>query len=772
MISTIRNLSSCISPILSSGLAGMDFKKFSRTYPGGYSLNFSKCLSAYNDFKIKNYSNFYLTNKFKITDIFKVDQSPIKTTSIYGPLQVGTDYLTFFDIDARPYALNQRQLDHYNYGITGFSPQPWENTQFTLNFLDNSRCHIYFTKNYINFYLVVDADKQVVFVKEELLSFDNSAINPQDLIYQYYETSKELILFKKIESEHLSIVKTSNRLGTITITQGDTFSSTSTRFKILKNLYIYPNINPNMSQITYDMENSIDSSKSVFDLPNNYLLHNTYSTSEDTDVIILKNQLLQSDINPTTTMIYNSATSGEKYITPPDVLREYTTIGEDIPEECSENLELNYLFNNESYTITSGSNKIISPSSMYPFKHININDTTFINSGAFSNLNPKYADKVYQISEDVNNSQNGQYLLCTWLSGAPMSTNPIWVDRYYYPDLISKEEALVGNSIINYTYDDIIESLIQNNIYLKDSVESKYFFDTISNLVFEPTKEYRYDRIQIDTLPSLSSDFTYCNTYATNLPANYFKTINQSGELTISFNFKGDDSSWTVKSNRNEIDSGITITKNGAYLEFRVEIYDSVYENKEYVNSSEAWMRVISTSPLSLLKDNFITLSISTKTGLGYFYLNHIIVNSFKIPSYQFLTKSLIYGDFYILTNDQKYNLLSNEYTSIYNVFLTTTFTDPSLAFTIPFLNGTIKIDNICLSLPGGFRNSLDCIDLLQYTCGSATHKSNNINIHLKNLQISNTNILNGVKQSIITAIKNYLPTNTNINSITFDNFQ
>jgi hypothetical protein len=374
---------------------------------------------------------------------------------------------------------------------------------------------------------------------------------------------------------------------------------------------------------------------------------------------------------------------------------------------------------------------------MYPFDGININDTKIMESGSFSYLTPEYADKVYQLSDDTKNYNNGQHLLCTWLSGSPTSNEKIWVDRYYYPDLIDKKEALQSKSIFNYTYTDYIESIIENNINIQDSI-------------------------------SVSKIFDYCNTYDELYPNNYFKQINESGQLTLGFNFSGDLENWVVKSDRNAINSGITITKELDTIRLDVNLYN--YTDDVYDDDSDMYNISIPTS-ISTLKDNFVCVSIDTKSGIGYFYLNNTVISTFQLPEYQFLNKQLLYGDFFQLIGDSKLDLLSG-LTIFNNIFITDYFVESDLVFSISILNGSNTVDTINITLPCGMRNSIDDIDLLQTVCGNSAFKSNNINIHVKNLNISNTNVLDGLKEFIKNSIKTSLPASTIINNIEFQNYK
>jgi len=758
-------LSSSVSPQLSSSLGGVIFKQFRRTYPGNYTINFSNCLSSTNDFSVKNYSNFYLTDKYKLSEVLEQPLSEIKSKYIFGPLILGGNLLTFSDIDLSD-STSYQYKKKYDYGSPIFTTIETPETKLTLQILDNNKCHIYYTKNYKKYYLCCDSNIEAVFCKESLLSFDTTTTNPQDLIYWYSDASQSIVLFKTIGSGTYIFRKIGNVLKLTPVIDNDSYTYVSNAFKISKKIHIPFNSIINTSIISYNEDNTINNGKSVFDLSNNLLLHKKYSYNTPTDIIVLKNQLTQNDIFSTS----NTLLTGINVASFSDEFREYTSIGKDINSEKTEDVELNYVIYNKSYTIRSGSNIFTSPSSLYPYDAININDTKFVESGAFSYITPEYADKVYHLSNNVKNYDNGQYLLYTWLSGASNSSEKIWVDRYYYPDLIAKSDALLGKNIFNSTYDNALEQIIKNNSDISNNLEIIKVFDKTSDLAFYPNQQYRYDRISPSSIPQLQSSFTYCNSYSNIYPYNYFKIINDSGEMSLGFDFIGDENDWIIRSGRNDVDSGIYIEKSGNNITMKFQIYDAT--NEFYDGSSNSWIYHEISLPIKSLKSNYLFFSINSKTGVGYFFLNDKIVYNFQIDPYQFTTKQLLYGDIFLHINDIKTNILSDSVSNIQNVFISEYYIESDLAFIIKFINGEIKIDNIELSLPCGMINSSDYIDSIHAICGSSAFKSNYVDIHVKNLNIDNTSILKGLQESIGTLTSDIFPTNTKLNVIEFKNFK
>lgn len=742
-------------------MVGVTIKQFQRTYLGNYKWNFPLCFSKSNDFKNKNYTNFYLTNDYKFSEVFTIDSSKLKAVNISTTIKYGETYLQFKLADSLPYAEVDRYEEHINYGDCFFTNLSGEDCNFTLSIFDNNKCNIFHIYNYKKYYLVADINNELSFAKEKLLTFDLNKTNPQDFKYLLSEDQTSIQLFKSTEVAEFFVTKVSNKLSMNLLLPDNTVTYLSQPpFKLQKNIYTYPNISLNTSFITYNNSNTLDYEKSAFNLKNNFLIHKKYSiTSSSIDIIPLKNQLLQDDVFASGNNMIVSSDNG-LYV---ESMRNYSSISQDIKEETTDELDLNYVFYNKSYDIKSGSNYFTSPSSMYPFTRLNINDSKIIDCGAFSFNTPQYADKVYHISKEPQNSNNGQYLLCTWLSGSPQSTNKVWIDRYYYPDRIEKSEALSGKLQYSSTYEDYIESLILNNSLIKSSVDEKKFFDKLSDFSFTPNENYLYERIDKTNLTSLSSNINICNNYQFDYPTNYFNLINSSNKFTIGFYFNGDDSNWIVKSDVNAIESGVLFEKNENELHIKYQLFDP----------SNGTFKVFEVKkPYKKLKENFVCVSVDAITGIGYFFLNSEIVTEFTLPIYQYVKKQLLYGDLFVFKGVTKTNILVYIDNDIYTPFISDNFTDPELSFTLPILNGKLKIDKLIITLPCGMRNSIDNIEYFQSVCGSSAFKSNNLNVIIKNLNISNENILKGIKDSITTSLESVLPINNTINQVKFDNYK
>lgn len=746
MQTVLSQLSTLNSPTWTSNLNELSFKQFQRTYSGGFVLNFVLPLSGFVDTKSKNYSNFFLTSRKKASDFFEIENTLFETTRLRSYLQFGGTYLGWEE-----YATS--------FKLATFRNSLSSDTYFDLNLFDNQICTITTNINGQTFYLVSDVDNFVFLAEKFELDFESEdVVQPYHFKYMYDENRNYLYLFQEKADGYYSLTKTGNIPTLTLVTLENKTNVINNKFLISKDLITSPNFNLNTSFISYNNDdNNINPLKSATDLQNNFLLHNKISDENKvTDIIILKNQMDLRDKSSSS----NNLLSGEGIYA--DNMRNYTSINDTIPSEQSSDLELNYVFYNKHYEITSGKTRFIAPSSMYPFTSLNINDTKFVDSGAFSFDIPAFSDKVYRM--DRNTTYNDQHYLCTWLSGSPLSDNKIWVDRYYYPDLISKADALTGKAIFNPTYDDLIEELIAANTSLGDSINRTKFFDKISDMVFEPSQIYVYDRISPSQFGDLEvPNNTSCSSTITTTEKNYFKTINQAAKITFSFYFLGDSSSWVIASDRNNINCGITVTKSPNSISFEYVLYDP---------STGGYQTFQTETTFKHFKENFVCFSLDFLNGRGYIYLNNDSVLDIDFPVAQYIQKQLLYGDIFFTMNGMKTNILDLEVVQINTVSIQPEFTPKTVAFTTSIFNGKSKIDDIKISLPCGMMNNFDNIHLLQTICGNDSHRSNRVNIKVKNLNINNSTVITDLSSTIQQNLRRFIPATTVINDIQFINFK
>ena len=735
------SLSSIKSPSLSTTLNNVGLKQFKRTLLGNVSINFSECLNKTVDLGTNNYTNFYLTSNLHLDNLITVQNEPFLASNIKTYLKYGNSYLQFSPANENAYKLADRYKERVNYGECTFSENENDSTKFNFEVLDNNNCRLYFFYNYKKYYLCVSDTNKVSFVLERLIP-TSGTVNPHDFNYMFSETSNSILLFKKTATDDWIVTKSGNTLQLI----NNIVNSISVPFQLSRSIYTTLDTPINTNIVSYTNDNKINLEHQV---KNNVLLHKPVN-SPLASLIVLKNQLDQYD-----TFTYgNSLLSSGTILEYCDGVREYTSLFSDITEEKTDELELNYVTYNKNYIIKPGKTEFIAPSSMYPYLKMNVNDSTFRYSGSFSYLTPEYSDKIF--SKYVEPNLDNQHLLCTWLSGHPNSENSIWVDRYYYPDVITKEDAISFYAPANATYLSDIEQLLQGNISLRDDVEVKKVFDKLSDMVFEPNRVYVYDRISTTVLPSLTSNINYC---FNNL--NYFNMINDEQKFSVGFYFAGSGNDWVIKSASNDQNTKLEFTKVGNIITIEYKLFDS--------SSSTVKNWTVSTT-IKDYKENFVMCSVNGITGKGYFFLNNDIILNFTIPKYQFTYKKLLYSDFYLYENNIVIPLLQGS-TNITLPFVTNDYTDEHLSFIRPILNGKQVIDDIYISLPCGMRNGSDNIEYLQNIGGSAISKSSNFDILIKNTNLTNSSILSGIQDTILNNL-NSIPAVSDINNIKFENYK
>ena len=82
------------------------------------------------------------------------------------------------------------------------------------------------------------------------------------------------------------------------------------------------------------------------------------------------------------------------------------------------------------------------------------------------------------------------------------------------------------------------------------------------------------------------------------------------------------------------------------------------------------------------------------------------------------------------------------------------------------------NIQDITISLPCGMRNLTDTINTVNSIGTNLKHRSNVVDINVKNLNIQDSSITEEVKTMILNNITSSLPETTNINDVKFINYK
>ena len=800
--SSLSSLSSAEATFCPTDL-GLD--QFSRTFNGGFNLNFIQALSGARSFKNLNFTNFYLSDNILLDSVTTFNSSKVKPLTFSTTLnfaQSGSSFLKFKSASLSSFkADNSINISNF-YGYTEITSDKDKASIFEISIIDNFTCRVATYVNNLRYYLVVkdtniDTDiRDVLFVAENQLVL--SAFNLDYNLLKYSTTSyinlfseKNVIANELITSSKFLIQ--SNNTGAVatklsaTNQNLDSFFITNKAIRMDQELNLQVPSPYNASFITYDTDGNIDNSKSDFTLPSNYLL---YSSSNEAiqrfNLYNLKNITnTQDQFTSSNNLLSTSSTSIFS-----QNLRDYTSVLSDIDSENNEVLAINFVYNNFDISISPGTTYFTAPSSMVPFTALNINDSKFANCGAFSFTTPDLADRVYRLDDTTDKAENVTYL-CTWLSGG-VGNPGTWIDRYYYPDLVSKETALAASDVYNVTYEQAVENLIMSNSSLKTSVTDKLFMDKKSDLVFEPQKRYKYRRIsQADFIRK--SPTNYCETVKINNKINnYFSTINKNGGFGLGFSILNDASPFRIFSDRNEVNAGIEIVKETSEIDprkytitFTYKLFDNSTEEGILRDDQGEAIREISLNDridksggashqfdIDMFEKNNIFISFNAILGVCRLYLNSNIIFSFKVNAYQMFTKRLLFGDIFIEKGDVTKEILLNEAEAnsiaITNLYLALAPLEEDEELAVVFSTNMNQIQDISVSLPCGMRNLTDTIKTVNSINTNLKNKSNVVDINVKNLNIKETSITEEVKNLIMTNILNSLPKTTNINNINF----
>lgn len=348
---------------------------------------------------------------------------------------------------------------------------------------------------------------------------------------------------------------------------------------------------------------SINSDRSLFDQNGQYLFHTEYNEF-DINSNQIKFNFFTLDTNRSE---YGFIKRGTNMIAADDTIptfnyRTYNTLDTGVDQESgNDKLSLTYTFYDKDIAIKNGTTTIFTaPPSIYPFEKLNINDSTFIKNGALSGPAPILSDRVYIKRTQTEQYENGRFL-CTWLSASNFEEPGIWVDRYYYPDVISKRDALFGDVSFSPSFNDSVDVLdrIRNSSSGRQRVRDRKFFDKISDAAITPNIIIKYDRLGnqdmediIQSSSPIVSGFDSCTT---------------SKPLRIT----QDDRFLGITENLCKVNTTNNLSLDGTFYS-RVSAYKQINSNKAFTISFDAYIDPSRQYGYELLGNN-------TDMGFGVF---------------------------------------------------------------------------------------------------------------------------------------------------------
>lgn len=587
---------------LSAKYVGTDLKIKSETYKleSNGVIYKSSIFNNVSDVKINNYSAVYLTDKRSATDFFEFDTvDEKKLQDIVTPISVGTcnnsDQLYLYieetttDVSRKTYpCLLLPESKIYN------SSRKY----FEIQIIDNIYCRVAHNIEGAVYYLTANSANDIFF-REDTSTFDNVV---DDTVFEYYIDINTLTLVKEVSASSgdiyrrvLSVNNNKLTLNNYNSGGGNLLFSTNSKFRIsntTKNKSILPKLD--LSWISYnESKNSINASKSLFNQRSNYLATTqyTYATGNDIDVSLLSLKNSLTDANTIQRGDYMTVYNQSGI---PNVdFKTYQSLDTGGYEETgNKNISITYNFYNKNYEFNPDEyNVFVTPTDLYPYKQLNINDSLFYKNGSLYGDSPHTSDRVYKNNIDSGELPKIGNYLCTWLSGS--NGNEIWLDRYYLPDKGSTSHALSSSSTTIFDYKTLGQILKDEN-----NIDSNYF-DVESSLTFYPGQEYIYQRIgpkyvtryleHLDNNKILDKfqlktvgggtlrmpDDTNLDTFRYSLTNSYFLTSfntqsNIDSQLTLSFWLKKDN--WEEVSGHQILGSytnqGISVSNDDAVTPF------------------------------------------------------------------------------------------------------------------------------------------------------------------------------------------------------------
>lgn len=476
-----------------------------------FTINTYEALKDINSIKSNNYSNLMLSKKQKTsnwleTNTFKDKKQKNLITTLSFFTGNPSDELVkgawlYFD---KNYEFWDAYTSTAQYKLTEGRPKnSYSNHIFYIDFINEKYCTISHWFGDLKFYAKI-SDK---------LTLEFTVQYSSDCEFIYHLDNNKINLYKQSGDKVFALACEKNNQGEyfiklVDVENKDIDLDSTTVY--LSNNILDLDFYTNASYISYDRSryiDSIDRKKSAFDLETQTLFHHEYNKDDGVNFIPLKNNLTYKGH---TTRGSNLTQSSQNY---PDVnYRNYTAINTAKNQELgAENITLTYIFNDQDYTLKEGEilsftipkideSDLLSP--LYPYKYININDTKFIKNGAFSSDSPAFADKIKnaqsfytiaQIDECENATANNESYLVTWLYKKGHGEEPIWLDRYYYPDKIKREDALYGDPHFVESFENQLDKNY-NNTEIKNTIKEYTYIDKLSDMIIQPGNTYTYYR--------------------------------------------------------------------------------------------------------------------------------------------------------------------------------------------------------------------------------------------------------------------------------------
>jgi len=721
-----------------------DFFQFKQeTYPftSGLTLNNVRGLSAINDSTINNYSCLFLTDKLLDSDIYTFNTKQTPIVNIVGTIEFKEGFLYFDDVlqlgefPDNPY--DGVESPSYNsVSIKEFDDILHVNSShFEIIIIDGIFCKIRHSVDDTIFYLVhqpgifEESDFYFTTVPQSFCIEEDGVDN--STFYCLYDQDDGVFSLHKAVSgnetiDSFGVSPLQGRLTLTPIPTGGLVNSSTNIAKVTAVKTVEPKINT--SWVSYSIDNiedgEVNDIKSRSNIKDNHLLTFEYSNTQQPQQF--RDLKLKNTLTDTNTISRGGVFDTKIPEIPSVNHREYTTISTGNVEETGyPNITLQYQMYTKDIHVEPGEKIAFQTgNSLYPYEKLNINDTSFVVNGSLGGLTPLVSDRI-TYKEKQTDIYNGGVYLTTWLSAGDINTKGVWVDRYYIPDLVTKQQALSSLPVYNPTFETDINTLLYNNANLKEIVSKNPVFDKKSDIVITPNTWYEYSRIGgkditsfINSISGLTiSNFSSSRTFngindfneirsSVELDGDIFisipsSTINEFNSFTLKFDY---DIDWVVNDFYqligNSYQSGFGIFKNKKITPFVYIVENTPNNNK---------LKVYNTDMKFLFETTF---SLPIETVILSEYLKDITVIDIEGSVYKIATngtirqylKNIVIVSYISWTQDNEYAYFLYSDGSCIKLDLTLLTTEPQEV--VPFqinenITSIIKFNGILWGING-----------------------------------------------------------------------
>jgi hypothetical protein len=654
---------------------------------GNLNYSITPSFSSIKDLKINDYVLNILSGNEKLTNFLSLDQlSDVKNSICY----------LFYHPNKYAFDSNTRFWKfETNFVSVSVVPEDFDDSNiFEIEFVDDLNCKIFFNDLEQKYALAYSLSlSSVNLVPLNSNNFENYNTTFE---YIYNKEDMQIIFYANTNLGQFAVNYQNNKLFLKQISE----YTTTNRF-FIKKIETLEDINTTSDWVSYRNsfnKNNLDTNqnKSYHNTQNNFLfssLIDSISSTIPINILTLKNQLNQE----------NEQSRGNVFLNENETnLKEYESIFTGGYRELGfEKINIGYTsYSTPLYFKAGKTTYFHTPHNIYPYNKLNVNASKLVESGAIGGDCPLNSDKIwkklanYRDTSPYGNAQEentGQWL-CTWLSAGNPESRPVWVDRFYKPDIITPFAAM---------------SAVSNDIIYKGSFDcydiKTGITDVISSLTFEKGCYYAYMHL---------GDMDYKNLIGT-LSARIFydrleeyKKTNFSDLNTNTNTYVFDGKTYgRIKSNKTFDYNKATFSFFANKKDWSIPTGNQIFGN--YTNKGFAFYNYTLNSDYLLLKkdnntlqifnnkfdeiNNFSTLSITNSAIKGVSRRNglenlHIITEDFQlietdlngtIVDINENLRDILGGDFIkSVTNDKNYCYIQSN-TNAIKIKLTTNDPEP-----------------------------------------------------------------------------------------------